>query len=141
MMKFRTMVMTAVAAVLTLAAVSCGKSHSDKDEASIEGCWELSNVSTKSTMVGTVSVDVYIEFHEGSFTLYQRIGEGRYTRFDGSYKLGKKNELTGSYTGGKAWGPYTAEISESELILTTASEKATYRKIASVPEQVLSNLY
>lgn len=141
MMKWHTLVLTAAAAVLTFAAVSCGKSGKDKDEASIEGCWELYNVATKSTMVGTVSVDVYVEFHEGAFTLYQRIGEGRYTRFDGSYKLGKKNELTGSYTGGKAWGPYTAEISESELVLSTDSEKDTYKKVASVPEKVLSNLY
>lgn len=140
MMKLRTMVLTAAAAVLTLAAVSCGKK--DKEEAvSIDGCWELYNVATKSTMVGFVSVDVYVEFHEGAFTLYQRIGDGRYSRFEGSYLLGKNKELTGTYAGGKAWGPYTFVLSETDLVLTKGSEKDTYKKVSSIPEKVLSNVY
>lgn len=140
MKSLRTMVLTAVAAVLTLTAVSCGKSNKDKDELSIDGTWELYSVETKTATVGTVSVDVYLEFKDGSFLLYQRIGEGRYTRFDGSYLL-KKKELTGTYAGGKAWGPYEVELTESDLILTKGSEKDTYKKIASIPEKVLSNMY
>lgn len=140
MKSLRTMVLTAVAAVLTLTAVSCGKSNKDKDELSIDGTWELYSVETKTVTVGTVSVDVYLEFKDGTFLLYQRIGEGRYTRFDGFYLL-KKKELTGTYAGGKAWGPYEVELTESDLILTKGSEKDTYKKIASVPEKVLSNMY
>ena len=73
--------------------------------------------------------------------LYQRLGEGRYTRFEGSYVLDKKKELTGTYSGGKAWGPYTAEISETDLVLSKGSEADTYKRIASIPETVLTNTY
>ena len=142
MMKIRTMVMAVAATVLTLAAVSCGKNNKDKEEeATIDGCWELYTVETRTTQVGTVSVDVYLQFEQGAFVLYQRLGEGRYTRFEGSYVLDKKKELTGTYTGGKAWGPYTAEISETDLILSKGSESDTYKRIASIPETVLTNTY
>ena len=141
MMKLRTMVLTAAAAVLTLAAVSCGKK--DKEEAvSIDGCWELTKVEqTKAAHVGDVTVDVYVQFEQGAFVLYQRIGDGRYSRFEGSYLLGKNKELTGTYAGGKAWGPYTFVLSETDLVLTKGSEKDTYKKVSSIPEKVLSNVY
>ena len=141
MIKMRTLVLVAVSAILTLSSVSCGKSKNDKEEVSIDGCWELYTVETRTTHVGTVSVDVYIQFEQGAFVLYQRIGEGSYTRFEGSYTLGKNQELSGSYTGGKAWGPYTAAISETDLVLTKGSEADTYKRITSIPETVLSNLY
>ena len=94
--------------------------------------------------VGNVQVSVYIEFASGgSFTLYQKIGEGRYTMFTGSYSLSADNKLSGSYNGGSAWGPYDVALSGGTLTLTSAGGKEvdTYKKISAIPESVTGNLY
>ena len=75
-------------AACVLALSACKKEGSDEPTpagGSIVGAWELSSVATKAT-VGDVQVNVYVEFGEdNSFTLYQKVGEGRYTKFDGTY--------------------------------------------------------
>ena len=108
---------------------------------SVEGSWELTNVTTKAS-VGGVSVSVYVSFTSGKFTLYQKIGDGRYTQFTGTYTL-KDKALSGQYDGGKNWGPYTATMSGTNLTLTTAGGKETdtYKKIGSIPSTVTDNLY
>ena len=108
---------------------------------SVEGSWELTGVTTKAS-VGGVNVSVYITFASGQFTLYQQIGEGRYTKFTGTYTLNDKS-LSGQYDGGKNWGPYTAALNGTNLTLTTAGGKETdtYKKIGSIPSTVTDNLY
>ena len=108
---------------------------------SVEGSWELSGVTTK-VPVGGVEVSVYVTFSSGSLTLYQKIGEGRYTQFTGTYTLLDKT-LTGQYSDGKNWGPYTAAMNGSNLTLTSAGGKEvdTYRKVSAIPESVTQNVY
>ncbi len=109
----------------------------------IQGVWELTGVSTKAT-VGSVQVNVYLDFDaQGSFTLYQKLGEGRYSRFTGSYKLDENTKLSGTYSNKEAWGPYTVSLEGSTLRLTTESgrETDTYTKVQGVPDSVLGNLY
>jgi hypothetical protein len=136
----------AVAALCLLTA--CGKDKQPGKEESktqapaIAGVWELSDIATKAS-VGSVNVSVYLDFaSDGNFTLYQKIGEGRYTKFTGTYAL-DKDSLSGKYSDGKAWGPYKAEINASALTLTKegGNETDTYRKIDAVPETVTTNLY
>lgn len=109
----------------------------------VTGSWELSNVETKVS-VGSVNVSVYISFtSDGSFTLYQKIGEGRYTRFTGTYTVSADNKLSGKYSNNAAWGPYTAAMASGKLTLTSAGGKEvdTYTKISAIPSSVTQNIY
>ena len=133
-----------VAALCLLTA--CGKDKQPGKEETkapaISGVWELSDISTKAS-IGSVNVSVYLDFtSDGKFTLYQKIGEGRYTKFTGTYTLDKAS-LSGKYSDSKPWGPYKAEVNGSALTLTKegGNETDTYRKIDTVPEAVTSNVY
>lgn len=135
-----------LAASALLLFTACKKDGPDGPDpvvkSDIEGVWELSSVAVKAS-VGSVSVSVFVEFvSDGNFTLYQKIGEGRYTKFTGKYTF-KEGTLSGTYSSGKTWGPYKAALSGDTLTLTSAGEKEvdTYKKVSAVPESVTSNVY
>ena len=148
----------ALAAVLLTIAACGGKDNPDipsptpgggggggstTTKVDVTGSWELSNVETKVS-VGSVNVSVYISFtSDGSFTLYQKIGEGRYTRFTGTYTVSADNKLSGKYSNNAAWGPYTAAMASGKLTLTSAGGKEvdTYTKISAIPSSVTQNIY
>lgn len=147
----------ALAAVLLTIAACGGKDNPDTPSPTpgggggggsttkldVTGSWELSNVETKVS-VGSVNVSVYISFtSDGNFTLYQKIGEGRYTRFTGTYTVSADNKLSGKYSNNAAWGPYTAAMASGKLTLTSAGGKEvdTYTKISSIPAAVSGNTY
>jgi hypothetical protein len=129
---------------LAAASVACQKPDDPVKQATdVSGVWELTNVSTKAS-VGSVQVSVYLDLVAGgSFTLYQKIGDGRYTVFKGGWKLSEDDRLSGTYEDGKAWGPYEATVSGSSMTLVSAGGKEvdTYKKIASIPDSVTSNTY
>lgn len=133
-------------AACVLAILACQKESGETPtpaSTGVVGIWELTSVATK-VAVGDVQVSVYIEFTEGgSFSLYQKLGEGRYTSFTGNYVLASDGKLSGSYSGGSSWGPYDAAVSGETLTLTSTGGKEvdTYKKIASIPENVTNNLY
>lgn len=125
-----------------LALAACSRKE-DPVGNPLAGIWELESVSTKVS-VGDVNVSVYIDFSaEGSFTLYQQIGEGRFARFAGSYSLTSDNKLSGQYENGSLWGPYTAQIGENSIQLTTPGgrEVDTYKKVSAIPASVTGNIY
>ena len=128
-----------------LGLVACGEKPDDPIIVALDvtGAWELTSISTKAS-VGSVPVSVYVEFAEaGTFSLYQKIGEGRYTAFTGKWRLTDNEILSGTYSDGTAWGPYTAAVAGSNLTLASSGGKEvdTYKKIASIPESVTSNTY
>lgn len=131
------------AVVLSLALVSCGKSNKEENKKlDVSGIWMLTSVSTKSAQIGDVTVSVYIEFTStGTFTLYQKLGEGRYSAFTGTYTI-EKHVLSGNYSDKKAWGPYDATCEDETLTLTSANgEVDTYKKIGAIPSDVAGYLY
>ena len=139
--------MKRILCILACAALFAGCDRKPEDQTEtvdVVGAWELASVATKAS-VGAVVVDVYVDFSaSGSFELYQKIGEGRYSHFTGTYKMDQENnQLSGSYAGGSAWGPYTAARSGNSLILTTAGGKEvdTYNKVDSIPASVTENTY
>jgi|GEM_PF-645008 len=118
----------------------------------ITGEWHLTGLETKSINYSGVTVDVYVSFEKsGAFTLYQLVGEGRYTVHTGNYTL-SKGVLSGTYTVGtttKAWGStYQVSVSGSTMTLsalsaedgTTVVEVTTYKK-ESIPSSVKNNTY
>lgn len=136
-------------ATLLLGLVACGEQNKQTPDTptftkdGIVGIWELTSVSTKAT-VGSETVFVYVQFESsGSFTLYQKIGSGRYTKFEGTFSVTEDGKLGGKYANGTAWGPYEGSVSGSTLSLTPVggNEVDTYKKIAEIPASVLSDLY
>jgi hypothetical protein len=120
-----------------------GGNGSGTSQTDISGCWELVSVTTK-VGIGGLPVSVYLDFTtSGGFTLYQQIGDGRYTKFTGTYVLSSDNKLSGKYDGGANWGPYSAEISAKTIKLTTPGNKEvdTYEKVKAIPASVLGNVY
>lgn len=132
------------AAVLLSVIAGCKPKVPETPKIDVTGVWELASVTTKVS-VGGEQVSVYLEFtSEGAFTLYQKIGAGRYTRFSGNYSIDQEAaQLSGNYSGGKAWGPYACTCTDSSLTLATASggETYNYNKIDSVPSAVTGNVY
>ena len=130
-----------LAVAVTLFA-ACTKNNPTLD---VTGTWQLSSVATKVTNVGSETVEVYVEFAQaGTFTLYQKIGQGRFTKFGGNYTVDvAAGTLSGKYSGGKTWGPYSASVEGSTLTLTTdgGKEVDTYQKIDAVPDTVKNNTY
>lgn len=75
---------------------------------------------------------VYIEFNADlTFEIYQKVGEGRYRRYDGTYVV-TENIVTGEYSDGEDWGSgYTAAFEDEILVLTAdngSGEVCRYEK-------------
>ena len=136
------------ALLLTLSFTACKKEaveelDNNSTQASITGIWELSSIDTKVS-IGSVNVSVYIEFGStGNFTIYQKIGDGRYSKFTGIYTLSTDNTLSGTYSNSSSWGPYYVAFGDNTLSLTSAGGKETdtYKKISAIPETVVKNVY
>ena len=106
----------------------------------LSGQWVLSAFATKAVNVGGTDVDVYLDFHEdGTFVLYQMLGQGWYTKYSGTYTL-EGTLLSGKYDGGKAWGSkYNVSKTSDTLVLTTENGKEEYTyKSTTIPASVLS---
>lgn len=121
-------------AAALVAAVSCQK-DGDRVLEQISGEWHYS--ATESG----VAEDVYVAFSEdGTFEIYQKIGEGPYWYSTGDYKLDAESMvLSGVYTDRYPW-KYTYKVSVSDKTLTmTAVEQdghsVTYTR-ESIPVQV-----
>lgn len=123
-----------IMAAALVAAVSCQK-DGDRVLEQISGEWHYS--ATESG----VAEDVYVAFSEdGTFEIYQKIGEGPYWYSTGDYKLDAESMvLSGVYTDRYPW-KYTYKVSVSDKTLTmTAVEQdghsVTYTR-ESIPVQV-----
>ncbi len=131
-----------LAVAVTLFA-ACNKNNASS-ALDVTGAWELTGVATKAT-VGSETVEVYVEFAAaGSFALYQKLGQGRYTVFRGNYSIDSAaGKLSGKYSTGKSWGPYTATQEGGTLTLVSdgGKEVDTYKKIDAIPDSVKNNTY
>ncbi len=88
-----------------------------------------------------VTGDIYLNFAEdGAFELYQKIGEGSFRLYRGTWKVDEdKAVLSGKYNDGNAWAAsYSVSLDKDVLTLTSeneAKEKSTYKKEA-IPAEV-----
>lgn len=123
---------------------ACNK-NGDKPAAgpSCVGEWQLSEIAVKSVTYAGQTVDVYVAFQEsGNFELYQMVGQGRYRKFTGTWKL-DGTQLSGKYSSKKDWGSsYEVSLKDDNLVLTSSvsGEVSTYRKV-SIPENIKSSAY
>ena len=83
--------------------------------------------------------DVYVEFKESEFVLYQRIYSYEYEKLTGTYTL-NGSTLTGVYSNDIKWNnEYTIEIAENPLRLRLIEANGTYAEydaIEKVPAHV-----
>ena len=141
----RSIKISALAAALVILLSGCHKTPVERplQTSDLAGQWALSSFSaTKAVNVGGTSVDVYIEFREdGTFDLYQQIGQGWYNHFSGTFSVAD-GILSGEYSGGKSWGAsYEVTKTDSTLQLsTTGGETYTYQK-TTIPDSVLQMTY
>lgn len=117
-----------VAAVFVLA--SCTKNNE-----TLVGEWHCTQTETGS--------DVYVDFNEdGSFSLYQKIGEGGYYLFCGTWDF-DGSLLKGTYDDGTTWGSeYGVTFNGSKEVSLTAvngsGEIVVYYK-EPIPASVIEN--
>ena len=112
------LLMTALCA--TLALVGCGK---EKDAPKVDNTVKV--VGEWHCAPEDMDVDVYVAFDAaGTFDEYQRLGEGRYRHYAGTWSVAK-NELSGVYADGTEWGSsYTLSFDGDTMTLTANNESA-----------------
>lgn len=116
-----------VIAALFCAAVSCKKAP--ETSTAIVAEWHLVEVAGMET---SAVPQVYIDFKaDYTFEMYQKLGEGRYRRYDGTYAVAE-DMVTGKYSDGEKWGSgYTAAFDGDYMTLTAdngSGEVCKYEK-------------
>ena len=107
-------------ALCALAFVGCGK---EKDTPKVDNAAKV--VGEWHCAPEDMDVDVYVAFDAaGTFDEYQRLGEGRYRHYAGTWSV-TKNELSGVYADGTEWGSsYTLSFDGDTMTLTANNESA-----------------
>ena len=117
-----------------LAFVGCGK---ENDAPKVDNATKV--VGEWHCAPEGYDVDVYVEFAAtGEFDEYQRLGEGRYRHYEGTWSV-EKDVLSGVYADGTEWGSsYTLSFDGDTMTLTANNESAEtiiYTKTA-IPAEV-----
>lgn len=92
-------------------------------------------------VVSDIDADIYLGLvSDNTFELYQKVGEGAYRLYRGTWSLDEKTaSLTGKYNDGAAWASgYGVALSEDEKSMTLSPSEGddqTYRK-ESIPSEV-----
>lgn len=92
-------------------------------------------------VVSDIDADIYLGLvSNNTFELYQKVGEGAYRLYRGTWSLDEKTAvLTGKYNDGAAWASgYGVTLSEDENTMTLApsdGDGQTYRK-ENIPSEV-----
>ncbi len=103
-----------LAALMVMSATGCKKDEKVIDcKATLPGEWHCAPEG--------IDADIYAAFEEnGSFDLYQKLGEGRYRHYTGTWEC-KGNTLSGIYSDGNAWGSsYTVAFTDNDNMTFTA---------------------
>lgn len=93
--------------------------------------------------VSDIDADIYLALTDDSkFELYQKVGEGSYRLYRGSWSMDNNDVLSGKYNDGVTWGSsYATVISEDKNSLTltptgtVVQEDHTYRR-ENIPASV-----
>lgn len=117
---------------VAFAFVSCGGNSGEDGPVvsdAIVAEWHLVSVSGISSVP-----QVYVNFAQDlSFELYQKTGDGRYRKYEGTYSVAGST-VSGNYSDGEKWGSdYAASFEGEKLVLTAqngSEEICTYEKKA-----------
>lgn len=123
-----------IAAAALILTASCQK-EADRLADSLVGDWHYTAEESG------VKEDVWISFAaDGTFTMYQRIGEGAYWLSSGEYALDPQTKvLSGVYTDRYPWKyTYRIDVSSTSLVMTAVELEAysvTYAR-ETIPSDV-----
>lgn len=84
-------------------------------------------------------VDVYLGFYpeNNRFDLYQKVGEGAYKHYTGTFSMSLSKVLGGKYDSGFAWArEYTVSRSGNVLKLSAGDYSCEYTYVDVIPEDV-----
>lgn len=131
-----------LATVLLSCLSSCRKESKPEEVFSITGDWNITSVTTKSAVIGSQTVDVYLRFSEdGTFSMYQKTGSARYECFTGTWTLDSR-VLGGKYSDGTPWAARYNVSREGRTMtlesITTPVEVSVYTE-TSIPQNVISD--
>lgn len=134
--------MTICLATVLLSCLSSCKKESKPEAFSITGDWNITSVTTKSAVIGSQTVDVYLRFSEdGTFTMYQKTGSARYECFTGTWTLDSR-VLGGKYSDGTPWAARYNVSREGRTMtlesITTPVEVSVYTE-TTIPQNVISD--
>ena len=120
--------------IAALAFVGCSK---EKDTPKVDNAAKV--VGEWHCAPEGMDVDVYVAFDAaGTFDEYQRVGEGRYRHYAGTWSV-NKSVLSGVYADGTEWGStYTLTFEGETMTLTANNDSAeaiTYTKV-TIPAEV-----
>ena len=109
-----------MAALCAFVLVGCGK---EKDTPKVDNAVKV--VGERHCAPEGMDVDVYVAFDAaGTFDEYQRLGEGRYRHYAGTWSV-NKSELSGVYADGTEWGSsYTLSFDGDTMTLTANNDSA-----------------
>jgi hypothetical protein len=118
----------AIFAVALLALVGCDKEGKNNkgNGSNIDGQWHLVTWNGEAP-----EFDVYVEYKDGEFDIYQQVYTIYYEHFEGDYVI-NDNIVTGSYADGKMWAcgyKYSVEAgvltmhSQEDISVTSIYEK------------------
>lgn len=125
--------MMMVFAALVL-AVGCQKEE-ERIKEMLVGDWHYAGTDNN------VAIDVWVSFSaDGTFDMYQKVGDGVYWHSAGKYSFdAEKKLITGSYDDKTPWKyDYKYSVSESRLLMTAVqldSYSVTYSK-GTIPSEV-----
>lgn len=119
---------------------SCGKEPTaDSGLKGLEGEWKLESFA--DVPAADEEMDVYVKFEKGRFELFQKLGGGHYSKYDGTYSV-SGSVLSGKYSDGVAFGStYRVEIEgdamtmHSQTSTASAAEVCVYVR-SSIPDSV-----
>lgn len=128
-----------IAAVLLM--ISCGEKGGTQQGGgeTLPTLKELVCGEWHSTTLPTAGTEIYMSLAEdGAFELYQKVGEGGYRLYRGTWNL-EGTLLTGKYNDGEDWASsYNIAVSGTKMTLVSnndAAETSTFEK-CSIPEDV-----
>lgn len=115
-------ILSAVIAMIT----ACGEKPAQTITPKIVGSWELTDIQyTKAAQIGGETVEVRLVFDaDGSFSMSQMLGEGRFVDYSGSWVLDGEI-LSGKYSDGKDWGAsYSISVDDRTLSMIPVGKDA-----------------
>lgn len=128
----------AIFAVALLALVGCNDKKNDNPtpggSSDIDGQWHLVEWNGE-----TPEFEVYVDFSNSQFSIYQQVYSLYYERFDGTYNV-NGNIVTGTYTNGSKWAcGYKYEVSANQLTMYSQEDisiTSVYEK-CEIPQAVI----
>lgn len=140
----------AIAAIFAVSSWSCRKAEPDGPVTGPEE--EIEEVTDYAALaVGEwnyadpgYGADIRVSFEEEfTFNLYQKVGDGRYRHYSGTWSV-EENIISGSYSDGSGWGSsYSLEFVDDDTMIMTAlnesDDEMTYFR-EEIPASIKENV-